>query len=69
MALLELPGKAPSLKLILSLLKQTSDVAVAVNWFLVHLASQDLRTYLQSKVQVCVPRGHKALYPGHQDCV
>ena len=46
MALLELPGKAPSLKLILSLLEQTSDVAV--DWFLVHLASQDLRTYLES---------------------
>ena len=33
MALLELPGKAPSLKLILSLLEQTSDVAVAAGAF------------------------------------
>ena len=46
MALLELPGKAPSLKLILSLLEQTSDVAV--DWLLVHLASRQLSTYLES---------------------
>ena len=46
MALLELPGKAPSLKLVLSLLEQTSDVAV--DWFLVHLASRELGTYLKS---------------------
>ena len=46
MALLELPGKAPSLKLVLSLLEQTSDVAV--DWFLVHLASKELGTYLKS---------------------
>ena len=46
MALLELPGKAPSLKLILALLEQTSDVAV--DWLLVHLASRELSTYLES---------------------
>ena len=46
MALLELPGKAPSLKLILSLLEQTSDVAV--DWLLVHLSSRELSTYLES---------------------
>ena len=46
MALLELPGKAPSLKLILALLEQSSDVAV--DWFLVHLASKELSVYLES---------------------
>ena len=44
MALLELPGKAPSLKLILSLLEHTS----AVMWLLVHFAAMELSTCLLS---------------------
>ena len=44
MTLLKLPVKSPSLKLVLSLLKQSSNSEI--DWFLVHLASEELSQYL-----------------------
>ena len=46
MTLLKLPVKSPSLKLVLSLLKQSSNTEI--DWFLVHLASEDLSRYLSN---------------------
>ena len=56
MALLKLPVKSPSLKLVLSLLEQDSartDSEAFTDWLLVHIASENLAHHLANSPEAC----------------